>query len=66
MLVGDGRFRKIKRGSHFQYWIYVSTDLIKDSQFPFEEDDNLTITIDINTNSLLIVKKDDIKTPQKT
>lgn len=58
-LKGTGTLIFRKSGQYYTYWIYLSKELVRDSQFPFEEKDALRIKI--QEKRLIIEKNRDDK-----
>lgn len=63
MLEGKGAFinRPTKTGGKLydKFFIYVPTDVARDSSFPFNVKDELTISIDKKNNRLMVEKAKD-------
>ena len=60
MLEGKGRFinRPTETGGKLndKFFIYIPTDIAKDSLFPFKEREEVKIRIDVENNRLIIEK----------
>jgi len=61
MLKGNGKFyiSRMRKTDAFVAYLYVSTQLVKDSQFPFKHKDELDISID--EHGVMTVKKKGVK-----
>lgn len=58
-LEGTGKLIFRQSGLYYTYWIYLSKELVRDSQFPFKEKDALRIKI--QEKRLIIEKNRDDK-----
>lgn len=48
--------KKVHVSGNEYYYIHIPAKLAHDSQFPFKEGDELTISIDVNSSKMIIQK----------
>ena len=63
-MVLEGKTKFIKQGKN-KMVVYIPADIIKDSRFPFEGDEELFITVDPDYQSIFITIPDNLP-PYKT
>lgn len=61
VLEGKGKFinrpTKTRNRTYDKYFFYVTTDVVKDSAFPFKEGDDVAVIVDPVNHQIIIKKK---------